>query len=136
MNEGLAIAPHDTSPASAPAPIKFFVVSRRKLMVLYLATLEWKSAPTAGIMTALIVISDTLDRCASRSIGSPVTDILSLLIMLPLLAYFLSVQDQINLVCGDPEGEGNARFTAANYGWIALGAVFWLFALIGLLMPG
>ena len=194
MNEELAIAPHDLIPAIEAASIKFFVVSRRKLMVLYLSTLglysiywfykqweaykegshfesdagkmwpvmralfpvffvfsllrrlkeeghqhpemvQWRSAPTAAVLTALLVISKALDRAAYRSIGSPVTDILSMLILLPLLAYFLSVQDKINLVCNDPEGEGNARFTAANYAWIALGGVFWLLALVGLLAP-
>lgn len=194
MNEELAAAPYDPSLAATPARIKFFVVSRRKLMVLYLATVgmysiywfykqweaykegsdfdsaagkiwpvmralfpyfflfsllrrlkeeghehqemvQWKSAPTAAALTAMLVISKILDRASYRSIGSPVTDILSLLILLPLLAYFLSLQDKINLVCNDPEGEGNARFTAANYGWIALGAVFWLLIFIGLALP-
>jgi hypothetical protein len=194
MNEELAIAPHAPSLSSAPARIKFFVVSRRKLAVLYLATLglysiywfykqweaykegsdfdtdagkiwpvmralfpfffmfsllrhireegqehpelaKWNSVPTAGVMTALLVISKILDRAAYRSIGSPVTDILSVLVLLPLLAYFASVQDKINLACNDPEGESNARFTAANYGWIALGVVFWLLMFIGLFLP-
>ena len=97
--------------------------------------LQWRSAPTAAMMTVLLVISKMLDRAAYRSIGSPVTDVLSILILLPLLAYFLSVQDKINLVCNDPEGEGNACFTAANYAWIALGAVLWLLLFIGLFLP-
>jgi hypothetical protein len=194
MTEQLAVAPHDLELA-APARIKFFVISRRKLLTLYLATLglysiywfykqweaykegsdfdsdagkiwpvmralfpfffvfsllrhlrqagqeqpemaRWRSAPTAAVMTALLVVSKGLDRAAYRSIGSPVTDILSILILFPLLAYFLSVQDKINLVCNDPEGEGNARFTAANYGWIALGVIFWVLMVIGLMLPG
>lgn len=97
--------------------------------------LQWRSAPTATVMTILLVISKALDRAAYRSIGSPVTDVLSILILLPLLAYFLSVQDKINLVCNDPEGEGNARFTAASYAWIAFGAVLWLLVFIGLFLP-
>jgi hypothetical protein len=101
----------------------------------HLEMLQWRSAPTATVMTILLVISKALDRAAYRSIGSPVTDVLSILILLPLLAYFLSVQDKINLVCNDPEGEGNARFTAANYAWIAFGAVLWLLVFIGLFLP-
>jgi len=194
MNHELAAEPHDLKLADAPAAVKFFVVSTRKLMVLYLATMglysvywfykqweaykdgsdfdsdagkiwpfmravfavffvfsllrrlreeglnhqgiaQWRTAPTAAVMTAMLVFSQALDRAAARGIGSPLTDILSLAALLPLLAYFMSVQDKINLVCNDAEGAGNARFSAANYGWIALGAVLWILTFIGLFLP-
>lgn len=193
MTDDLAATPHEADLASAP-PKKFFVVSTRKLTVLFLATLgmysiywfykqweaykdgsdfdsdagkmwpvmralfpiffvfsllrrlreeglrheeieRWSTAPTAGVMTALLVLSQGFDRAANKSLGSPVTDILALVILLPLLAYFLSVQDKVNLVCDDPEGAGNARFTIANYAWIALGVALWLLMILAMLMP-
>lgn len=194
MTHDLAVTPHDADLTSAPAPKKFFVVSTRKLTVLFLATLgvysiywfykqweaykdgsdfdsdagkmwpvmralfpmffvfsllrrlreeglhheemvRWNTVPMASALTALLLISKALDRAASKSLGSPITDMLALVMLLPLLAYFLSVQDKVNLVCDDPEGAGNARFSKANYAWIALGAVLWLLVILGMLMP-
>jgi len=195
MTEELSVTPamDFDRPADKPAG-KFFVVSTRKLAVLYLATLglysiywfykqwdaykqsfpydseqgkmwpaarsifpmffvfallrhikeeagevpkvaQWSQLPMARMMTALLVLSSILDRAARRGVGSPMTDIISLLVLAPLCGCFISIQDKINAACHDPDGAGNANFTWANYVWIVIGAVFWVLVAIGLFMP-
>ena len=194
MTDDLTVAPADLTPAVHTPSGKFFVVSRHKLMVMYLATVgtysvywfykqwdnykdsfdydsengkiwpiaralfpfifvfsllrrlkeessehpqlaQWTHTPLAAQMSALLLISNILDRAAYRSIGSPVTDILSLLMLFPLLICFLSVQKKVNIACGDKDGAGNAQFSTANYCWIAVGSILWLLILIGLFLP-
>jgi len=81
------------------------------------------------------ILGNLLDRLSARSIGSPYTDIASLLIMAPLLGLLLSAQQMINVGCVDPDGESNSRLTTANYVWIAIGLVFWGFAIFGFMSP-
>jgi hypothetical protein len=53
----------------------------------------------------------------------------------PILGLLLSAQHKINLSCDDPDGDSNSRLTNANYGWIGLGLIFWLFAILGFILP-
>ena len=192
MTDNLTAAPiADLSEPEVPPRAKLFVVSTRKLAVMYLATLglyslywfykqwdayrdsypydssngkiwpaaraifalfyvfpllkhikeaapdqpkvaQWAYLPMAYMMTTLLLVSAVLDRLARRSIGSPVTDIFSILILAPLLGCFISIQDKINAACDDLDGAGNAKFTAANYAWIVCGLVFWGLMIVGL----
>ncbi|QWF17300.1 hypothetical protein [Lysobacter capsici] len=88
-----------------------------------------------GAMATLYVIAQigntVLDRLSSRAIGSPYTDVLGVLGLLPLGWSLLQIQRAANAACGDPRGESNARLTAANYAWIAFGAALWVLILLG-----
>jgi hypothetical protein len=54
---------------------------------------------------------------------------------IPGLAYFLQkIQRAANVACNDPDGLGNTQCTAVNFFWLALGALFWLLVIIGLLV--
>lgn len=94
----------------------------------------WDHKQQATFIVLILIFSHVLDRLVSKSIGSPVTDILSLLTLLPLAACFGAAQVKINEACGDPGGELNSQFTFANYVWIAIGVLLWVLVGIGLFM--
>lgn len=89
----------------------------------------WNHSQQATIIVLLLIISQVTERMSSKSIGSPITDVLSLLILFPLVSCYASAQVRINEACGDPLGASNNRFTVGNYIWMVLGALMW--ALIG-----
>lgn len=95
----------------------------------------WNHSQQATIIVLLLIASHILDRMASKLIGSPITDGLSLLLLWPLATCFASAQVRINEACGDPLGESNSKLTVANYVWIVLGVVFWALIGIGLFLP-
>lgn len=91
----------------------------------------WNHGPLATIIVILLILSHILDRLASKSVGSPVTDLLGMLILLPVVACFASAQERINEACRDPRGESNSKLTVANYVWMVLGVLIWGLALYG-----
>lgn len=99
------------------------------------ALAEWNNESLATQLVLFMIAANVLDRLSARSIGSPYTDVASLLIVAPLLGLLLSAQHMINVGCGDPDGASNSRLTNANYVWIALGLVFWVFVILGFISP-
>ncbi len=61
--------------------------------------------------------------------------LLSFALIIPVWYPLYSAQYKINVICGDPKGESNSEFSAANYIFIGLGVIFWLFALLGAFIP-
>jgi hypothetical protein len=100
------------------------------------ALAEWNNEGHATKLVLTMIVSNVLDRLSYRSIGSPYTDLASLLILAPLLALFVEAQQMINVSCGDPDGKSNSRFTKANYVWITLGSIVWILVIIGFFLPG
>ncbi len=93
---------------------------------------KWGPGTLATVIIIVLITSGILDRLSMKSIGSPTTDILSLL-FLPLIAYlFYRVQLAANIACDDPTGKTNSSFTAANFVWLGLGFVLWILSLAGL----
>lgn len=99
------------------------------------ATTDWGYVSHATVLVICFIVSTVLDRLAGKGIGSPTTDLLGILMLVPLWLLQLRAQRYINLACKDEAGSGNARFTAANYAWITFGAVIWLLAFVGLVLP-
>ncbi|WP_296953255.1 hypothetical protein [uncultured Massilia sp.] len=186
-------APADDTPVlhDAPLPPMFYVVSRRKLAILYLATFtlytfywfykhwdlykgrhprasmfgttiwpvqraifpmffthalfarvkahgrhvprvaRWHSGWHATVAVAWMVLSEVIDRLVGGTAG----DVVSIACIFPLLFLLLHAQRMVNLACGDPDGRANDRLTGANKLWIGLGALAWLVAIAGLVMP-
>lgn len=89
------------------------------------AEFEWSYHTHATVLVVLQLISNGLDRASMRSIGSPYTDVASLLLLIPLAWQFYRAQVCINVACGDPDGNKNAKFTVANFVWLVIGAFFW-----------
>jgi hypothetical protein len=99
------------------------------------ALAEWNNESHATQLVLAMIAASVLDRLSYRSIGSPYTDIASILIMGPVLGLLLSAQRMINVSCDDPNGKSNSRFTNANYVWIALGLIFWIFFILSYILP-
>lgn len=95
---------------------------------------QWSPGVLAGGYVISQIVSTVCDRLAAREIGSPTTDIIGLLALLPMGYCLWRIQDAANRACGQPHGESNQRFTWANWLWIAFGVVLWGLILVGLLM--
>jgi hypothetical protein len=92
----------------------------------------WSPGSLATMYVICTVVGHVCDRLARKSIGSPVTDFSSLL-LLPLVGFALyKAQDAINVACDEPNGESNGDLSWANWVWIVLGAILWLLIAIGL----
>lgn len=96
---------------------------------------EWNHSSHATMLVIMLIVSHIVDRMAGRSIGSPVTDFISLLFLIPVTFAFASAQEKINQSCGDPEGKANDRLTAANIFWIVFGVIIWALVVMSILMP-
>jgi hypothetical protein len=96
------------------------------------ALAEWSDDSHATGLVAVLIFSNIVSRMASKDFGSPVTDILSVLIMIPMGMIVVSAQSKINIACNDPAGAQNNAFTVANYLWMAVGLVIWVLAAVGL----
>ncbi|MFC5458340.1 hypothetical protein [Massilia niabensis] len=95
----------------------------------------WQDRSHATVLVVLLLLSNGLDRAANKSLGSPTTDILALLILLPLAHQLLQAQEMINISCGDPQGSGNAAFSTANYAWMIAGGLLWCLILLSIVYP-
>lgn len=92
---------------------------------------RWSPGLLATGYVVLQIISNVCDRLSSRDIGSPVTDLVAIGLLLPLGYVMQRTQHAANLACQQPRGESNRRLTMANWVWIVLGSLFWLLASIG-----
>ena len=95
----------------------------------------WSHSQLATVIVMLSIISNIADRVSNNSIGSPFTNYLPLLLLLPSVACLSSAQERINEACGDPLGESNRRLGFANYLWIILGLILWAFIVQSLIAP-
>jgi len=96
---------------------------------------EWDAASNATFMVLLVIGGNLLDRLASKSIGSPLTDIASLAMLVPTGLLLKKVQGEINARSGDPAGSSNAAFSSANIAWCVLGAAYWTLVFLGITAP-
>jgi hypothetical protein len=94
--------------------------------------IDWEPGRLATILVILTIIGNLLDRAVMRNIGYPYTDILSLVLLAPLLYIYTRVQPIINASCGDPDSSSNSAFGGANWAWIVIGALLWVLVLAGI----
>lgn len=95
---------------------------------------DWKPETLATIYVIFAIASQVLDRMAIKEIGSPYTDLLSILILPVIYLVLAKSQEAINLSQNDPEGQSNSTYTAANYVWIVLGLLLWAMVLFGFIV--
>lgn len=93
----------------------------------------WSPGFHATFLLLLFLADAILSAIASRGVGAPILDLLSLLMIFPLYAVITRAQHYINLACGDPDGTQNDRLTFANYAWMLFGLLLWLLSVIGFL---
>lgn len=92
---------------------------------------DWYPGALATVYVVLSIISSILDRLSRQDIGSPISDILSILIIPFVFLPLFKAQKAINYSQGDPEGLANNSFTTANFIWIVIGSLYWLLVLYG-----
>jgi hypothetical protein len=99
---------------------------------------RWSPEAMAWLFVMFAVTGNVLDRLAQAQIGFPIVDALALLTLLPMAYALLQAQRAANSVCGDPKGDGNRYFTAANYLWLIFGFALWALIAIAMLatIPG
>lgn len=96
------------------------------------ATHEWSPRGMATLYVLSAIASQVFDKLAGRSIGSPFTDIIGVLLLFPIVFSLYQAQRAINVAESDPTGERNRNFTAANIVWLVIGGVFWLLFGLGM----
>lgn len=92
----------------------------------------WKPSGLATSYVIFTIFSNILDRLANKEVGSPLTDLASLLMLIPVFFVLKKAQEKINLSQNDPDGTTNKNFTAANWICITLGGLLWLLIAFGL----
>jgi hypothetical protein len=97
---------------------------------------KWRYTLGASLLVITMIAAEILDRAANKSLGSPYTDFLSLVMLVPLVLQFLKAQEMINISCDDPSGATNSKFSKANYAWIIGGALFWLLVVASFFIAG
>lgn len=89
----------------------------------------------SGIATLTVIFSfgdNVLGKLSGKGIGSPVTDILQL-VLLPFIGLLLwKAQAVANLASGDEGGSANSKLTGANWFWIVVGVIIWCLIAFGL----
>jgi hypothetical protein len=96
------------------------------------AAYRWSPGVLATVYVVASIASHILDRLAGKNVGSPWTDLSSVLLLAPMVWSMLAAQRAINIAEGDPAGSGNRGITAANVAWLVLGGLLWLLVLLGL----
>lgn len=95
-------------------------------------SIKWDPQAQATLLVVLLVLSNIMDRVASRVAEYGFLDVASILLLIPLAITFLKAQAAINLASNDVDGASNSHLTGLNYLWIVIGAILWVFVFIGL----
>lgn len=96
----------------------------------------WRPSLDATVFVVLSIVSAIVDRVTAHVEAATPLDYLGIALILPVGMTLAATQRAANAACQDPGGSGNARLTARNYLWMALGCLGWALILIGLLAPG
>ena len=92
---------------------------------------HWKGGSLATLYVVVTLISTVM------GYGSNVfLVLLSFTLIIPIWYPLYSAQYKINVICGDPKGDNNSEFTAANYVFIVLGLIVWVIGILGTLAAG
>jgi hypothetical protein len=95
---------------------------------------RWSPGALAAGYVLFQIIATICDRLSANNIGSPTTDVIGLMALIPISCCLWGIQNAANIACDEPHGESNRTFTWANWLWIVLGMLLWGLVLIGLAM--
>ncbi len=95
---------------------------------------KWSPGALATAYVIFAVASNVLDRMSMREVWSPFSDVLSIVMVIPLFFTVLAAQKAVNFAEGDVAGTANSTLTWANYIWVAIGVLWWLLVGFGLLI--
>jgi hypothetical protein len=91
---------------------------------------DWSAGGESALAVILMLMRYGFDKAAER-LDSGLFAAISMGLLVLLTAVLCGFQRRINLVCGDPEGARNARFTKANWAWMIGFSILLFFAIIG-----
>jgi hypothetical protein len=97
--------------------------------------LQWDAAANATKLVLLLFASGISGRLSDKGIGSPYTDMVWLLLLIPMVILYRQAQRHINAACGDREARGNSDFTVANWIWIVIGGGLMALFALSLMLP-
>ncbi|GAB1595060.1 hypothetical protein [Lysobacter claricitrinus] len=92
---------------------------------------RWSPGNATSLYVVCSIAGFAFDRLASNHIGPPWLALVGLAMLLPMAGALWRTQGVVNLACADPAGTANNRLTWANWIWLAIGALAWLFVAIG-----
>jgi hypothetical protein len=95
---------------------------------------QWNPGNLATGYVVLAILGNMIDRMSFREVGSPITDVLSLLMVLGLAIVIVQMQRAVNIAAGDEDGSSNQQLTVANWIWMGLGGALWMLTLYGLFL--
>ncbi len=84
--------------------------------------------PLASLATRFVVLSiltNVLNRLSVNEVLSPLSDILSSAMLLPLCLTLQTAQKAVNHAEDDVHGAANDSLSLVNYLWIVIGLIFW-----------
>lgn len=93
---------------------------------------NWSPSLYATLYVLFAIGGRIADKLSESSIGSPLTDIISILLIFTTCFVLARVQVAINFSQDDEQAQTNSRLTLANYLWCVPGLAIWVLALLGL----
>jgi hypothetical protein len=93
--------------------------------------LAWDVSTHATTLVVLMIIAN-LNGFVTKMVGPLVGNLIALALLGGIGYSLRNAQAYINKSCGDTDGTANSQLTGANYAWMAIGVVFWIFTLIGM----
>ena len=95
-------------------------------------TYDWKSGTHASICVLLLLLSTLASRLEFNYTGTPWLNFVGVVVF-PVIGWTMyHAQKCANFACGDSSGKQNDQLTALNYMWLALGVVYWMLIVVGL----
>lgn len=95
---------------------------------------HWSPTLLATLYVLNAILNYFLEWFGYREIGSPFTDVFSLLLIFFTYWILKSAQHAINISQGDLQGESNSQLTPLNFLWIMIGILMWLLVIFSFLI--
>lgn len=96
---------------------------------------RWGHAGAATLFVVLSIVSGIIDRITMRSETFSTLDLIGIVLALASGIPLHAAQGMVNIACGDPTGASNSRMSVGNVVALLVGALFWLFVVVGFTLP-
>lgn len=95
---------------------------------------NWSPGMWAGAYVISAIAGNIVSRIPDAFLAPLPGFGIGLLLMAVTGMALVQAQRAANLACGDPDGAGNSRLTAANWAWLVLGGLFWIVVGLGIVI--
>jgi hypothetical protein len=93
--------------------------------------LSWDFSTHATILVVMMVVAN-LNGFVTNLVGQMLGSLIAIGLLGGICYYLYNAQAYINKSCGDVDGSANTQLTPANFVWMAIGIVVWVFTVIGM----